>query len=124
MAKFFLRTGSAIVGIVLAIVLYMNFGIFEIKTVFMYPALKPGQHVLIHKTSAEQISIGDLVLFEAPFYDFDTQEGMLAVRRVSGIKDGTLRLECDAPAVAKDVLAVDEESGRGKVILWQKKNES
>lgn len=86
MAKFFLRTGSAIVGIVLAIVLYMNFGIFEIKTVFMYPALKPGQHVLIHKTSAEQIGIGDLVLFEAPFYDFDTQEGMLAVRRVSGIK--------------------------------------
>lgn len=49
---------------------------------------------------------------------------MLAVRRVSGIKDGTLRLECDAPAVAKDVLAVDEESVRGKVILWQKKNES
>lgn len=127
MAKFILRACSALAGIALAATFYLNFEIFEIEKVYMYPALEPGQHVLVSKAASEnidEINIGDLVLFEAPFYDFDTQDGMLAVRRVSGIRGNTLQLECDAPAVAKDVLTVKSEKIRGKVILWQKKNES
>lgn len=126
MAKFILRVCSAFAGIGFAIVFYLNFEIFEIEKVYMYPALEPGQHVLVSKAASADIgniNVGDLVLFEAPFYDFDTQDGMLAVRRVSGIKGNTLQLECDAPAVSKDVLTVKSENVRGKVILWQKKNE-
>lgn len=127
MTKFILRACSALAGIALAAAFYLNFEIFEIEKVYMYPALEPGQHVLVSKAASEnidEINVGDLVLFEAPFYDFDTQDGMLAVRRVSGIRGNTLQLECDAPAVAKDVLTVKSEKVRGKVILWQKKNES
>lgn len=127
MAKFILRIGSALAGVALAAAFYLNFEIFAMEKVYMYPTIEPGQHVLVRKAAAENIGdihVGDLVLFEAPFYDFDTQDGLLAVRRVSGIQGDFLSLECDAPAVAKDVLTVDSGKVRGKVILWQKKNEN
>ena len=117
MGKSILKAGSALGGIALAAALYTNFGIFEIESIFMYPTLEPGQRVIVQKTAADNIAEGDLVLFEAPFYDFDTQDGMFAVRRISRISGENIMLECDASAVYGDVLTVDRSKIRGKVIV-------
>ncbi len=116
MGKRILRAGSVLGGIALAAAFYINFEIFEIESIFMYPTLEPGQRLLVQKTAGDSAAEGDLVLFEAPFYDFDTQDGMLAVRRISGISGENVTLKCDAPAVYGDVLTVDRSKIRGKVI--------
>ena len=120
MGKRILKAGSALGGIALAAALYANFGIFEIENIFMYPALEPGERVIVHKTAVGSIEEGDLVLFEVPFYDFDTRDGMLAVRRVSRVFGENVMLECDASVVYGDALTVDRSKIRGKVIEFKK----
>ena len=120
MGRGILKAGSALGGIALAAVLYINFGIFEIESIFMYPTFQPGQRVLVQKTVADRAKEGDLVLFEAPFYDFDTQDGMLAIRRISRISGEKVTLICDAPAVYGDALTVDRSKIRGKIIEFKK----
>lgn len=124
LGKRVLKAGSALGGIALAAALHINFGIFEIESIFMYPTFEPGQRVLVQKTAIGSIEEGDLVLFEAPFYDFDTQDGMLAVRRISRISGETVTLECDAPAVYGDVLTLDRSKIIGKVIELKKLTKS
>lgn len=124
MGKLIFKAGSALGGIVLAAAFYINFEIFEIENIFMYPALEPGQRVLIQKTAADNVTEGDLVLFEAPFYDFDTQDGMLAVRRISRISGKNVTLKCDASVVYGDALTVDRSRIRGKVIEFRKLTKS
>lgn len=119
-----MRILAAATGILLAIVVFMNFEIFEIKTTAMLPVLEPGMCVLVQRCDASDVSVGDLVLYEAAAYDFDTQDGLMAVRMVSGKKDGKFRLSCSEEAVYGEETAVDGEKIWGKVILWERKNAS
>ena len=118
------RILAACFGTVLALVVFLNFEIFEIKGVSMLPELMPGQHVLVKKGTADDLNIGDFVLYETPFYDFDSQDGGRGIRKVAGIKDGEVRLSCSPDAVQAQTLTLPKEEILGKVILWQKKNES
>ena len=118
------RILAACFGTVLALVVFLNFEIFEIKGVSMLPELMPGQHVLVKKGTADDLNIGDFVLYETPFYDFDSQDGGRGIRKVAGIKDGEVRLSCSPDAVQAQTLTLPKEEILGKVILWPKKNES
>lgn len=118
------RILAACFGTALALVVFLNFEIFEIKGVSMLPELMPGQHVLVKKGTADDLKIGDFVLYETPFYDFDSQDGGRGIRKVTGIKDGEVRLSCSPDAVQAQTLTLPKEEILGKVILWQKKNES
>ena len=118
------RILAACFGTALALVVFLNFEIFEIKGVSMLPELMPGQHVLVKKGTADDLNIGDFVLYETPFYDFDSQDGGRGIRKVAGIKDGEVRLSCSPDAVQAQTLTLPKEEILGKVILWQKKNES
>lgn len=118
------RILAACFGTALAFVVFLNFEIFEIKGVSMLPELMPGQHVLVKKGTADDLNIGDFVLYETPFYDFDSQDGGRGIRKVAGIKDGEVRLSCSPDAVQAQILTLPKEEILGKVILWQKKNES
>lgn len=122
--KWTARIVAACFGTALALALFLNFEIFEIEGVSMLPELMPGQHVLVKKGTADNLSVGDLVLYETPFYDFDSQNGGKSVRKVTGIKDGEVRLSCSPDAVQAQTLTLPKEEILGKVILWQKKNES
>ena len=118
------RILAACFGTALALIVILNFEIFEIKGVSMLPELMPGQHVLVKKGTADDLNIGDFVLYETPFYDFDSQDGGRGIRKVAGIKDGEVRLSCSPDAVQAQTLTLPKEEILGKVILWQKKNES
>ncbi len=118
------RILAACFGTALALIVFLNFEIFEIKGVSMLPELMPGQHVLVKKGTADDLNIGDFVLYETPFYDFDSQDGGRGIRKVAGIKDGEVRLSCSPDAVQAQTLTLPKEEILGKVILWQKKNES
>lgn len=124
MGRQILRITAAATGILLAIVVFMNFEIFEIKTTAMMPVLEPGMCVLVQRCDASEVELGDLVLYEAAAYDFDTQDGLMAIRMVSGEKDGKFRLSCSEEAVYGREIAVDGEKIWGKVILWERKNAS
>ena len=118
------RILAACFGTALAVAAFLNFEIFEIKGVSMLPELMPGQHVLVKKGTADDLNIGDFVLYETPFYDFDSQDGGRGIRKVTGIKDGEVRLSCSPDAVQAQTLTLPKEEILGKVILWQIKNES
>ena len=118
------RILAACFGTALALVVFLNFEIFEIKGVSMLPELMPGQHVLVKKGTADDLKIGDFVLYETPFYDFDSQDGGRGIRKVTGIKDGEVRLSCSPDAVQAQTLTLPKDEILGTVILWQKKNES
>lgn len=115
---------AVLLGLVLAAVLFGNFEIFEVKSVAMMPILEPGQRVAVKKCGASEVDIGDLVLYEADAYDFDSQEGRKSIRIVSGKKDGKLKLSCSPEAVYGKALTIDEDKILGKVILWERKSEN
>ena len=115
------RILAACFGTALALIVFLNFEIFEIKGVSMLPELMPGQHVLVKKGTADDLNIGDFVLYETPFYDFDSQDGGRGIRKVAGIKDGEVRLSCSPDAVQAQTLTLPKEEILGKVILWQKR---
>lgn len=122
MAKHLMRCIAAMLGIILAVYCFFNFEFIEIKSVSMMPDLQSGQWVLVKRCAASEVNTRDLVLYDAPVYDFDTQDGLRGIRRVSGKKDGKFRLSCSPDAVYGEDLTLDEDKIWGKVILWERKN--
>lgn len=122
LAKWLLRCMAALLGVMLAVYCFFNFEFVEIKSVSMMPDLQAGQRVLVKRCVPSEVDTGDLVLYDAPVYDFDTQYGLKGIRRVSGKKDGKFRLSCSPDAVYGEDLTLDEDKIWGKVILWEKKN--
>ena len=49
-------------------------------------------------TGAPKVQVGDLVVYEAPYYTTDG-EGLQKIRRITGTRGSWLRLNCDAKTV-------------------------
>lgn len=122
LGKWILRLAAAVLGTVLALAVFVNFEIFEVRTTAMLPVLEPGMRVLVQSCDADDVELGDIVLFEAEFYDFDTQDGLRSVRMVSGMNGDKVRLSCSPEAVYGDELTIEADKILGKVILWERKN--
>ncbi|MCI8609434.1 MAG: S26 family signal peptidase [Firmicutes bacterium] len=117
MGKFFRRGLSATVGICLGLLLYSAVMVVEVKGSTMLPEMEPGDRLLVSRlTDGEHAQVGDVIVYEAPYYTIDG-EGRTLIRRVIGSRGGWLKVDCDTQTTKNQETLVAKEQVQGKVIL-------
>lgn len=110
----------AALGTAAGIILFSSLMVVKVEGSSMLPALEPGDHVLILQesllTGVPEIQVGDLVVYEAPYYTTDG-EGLQKIRRITGTRGSWLRLNCDVKTVKDQEKLIRTEEIQGKVIL-------
>ena len=76
--------------------------------------LEPGDYVLVSKWKKDNLAVGDLVLYEAPYYEIDGARYPL--RRVVGARNGWIQVGCDADLVRDSVQLIPAEYVVGTAI--------
>lgn len=71
MGKWLLRLLAAVLGTGLAAGLFCSFALVRVEGSDMLPTLEPGDYVLVSKWKKDNLAVGDLVLYEAPYYEID-----------------------------------------------------
>lgn len=110
----------AVLGTAAGVILFSSLMVVKVEGSSMLPALEPGDHVLILQesllTGVPEIQVGDLVVYEAPYYTTDG-EGLQKIRRITGTRGSWLRLNCDVKTVKDQETLLRTEEIQGKVIL-------
>ncbi len=110
----------AALGTAAGIILFSSLMVVKVEGSSMLPALEPGDHVLILQesllTGVPEIQVGDLIVYEAPYYTTDG-EGLQKIRRITGTRGSWLRLNCDVKTVKDQETLLRTEEIQGKVIL-------
>ena len=110
----------AALGTAAGIILFSSLMVVKVEGSSMLPALEPGDRVLILQesllTGVPEIQVGDLVVYEAPYYTTDG-EGLQKIRRITGTRGSWIRLNCDAKTVKDQEKLIRTEEIQGKVIL-------
>ena len=110
----------AALGTAAGVILFSSLMVVKVEGSSMLPALEPGDHVLILQesllTGVPEIQVGDLVVYEAPYYTTDG-EGLQKIRRITGTRGSWLRLNCDVKTVKDQETLLRTEEIQGKVIL-------
>ena len=110
----------AVLGTAAGVILFSSLMVVKVEGSSMLPALEPGDHVLILQesllTGVPEIQVGDLVVYEAPYYTTDG-EGLQKIRRITGTRGSWLRLNCDVKTVKDQEMLLRTEEIQGKVIL-------
>ena len=107
MGKWLLRLLAAVLGTGLAAGLFCSFALVRVEGSDMLPTLEPGDYVLVSKWKKDNLAVGDLVLYEAPYYEIDGARYPL--RRVVGLRDGWIQVGCDADLVRDSVQLIPAE---------------
>lgn len=109
---------GAAAGICLAIVVHCSFMITEMYDSSMFPAIEPGQKVLVFMPAGiDDIEPGDIVAYESPYHQIDGGR-RVSVRRVENIGDGKVVLICDAGIDDKDRTVIRTDDILGKVLTF------
>ena len=110
----------AALGTAAGVILFSSLMVVKVEGSSMLPALEPGDHVLVLQesllTGVPEIQVGDLVVYEAPYYTTDG-EGLQKIRRITGTRGSWLRLNCDVKTVKDQEKLIRTEEIQGKVIL-------
>ena len=110
----------AALGTAAGVILFSSLMVVKVEGSSMLPALEPGDRVLILQesllTGVPEIQVGDLVVYEAPYYTTDG-EGLQKIRRITGTRGSWLRLNCDVKTVKDQETLLRTEEIQGKVIL-------
>ena len=110
----------AALGTAAGVILFSSLMVVKVEGSSMLPALEPGDHVLVLQesllTGAPKVQVGDLVVYEAPYYTTDG-EGLQKIRRITGTRGSWLRLNCDVKTVKDQETLLRTEEIQGKVIL-------
>ncbi len=110
----------AALGTAAGVILFSSLMVVKVEGSSMLPALEPGDHVLVLQesllTGVPEIQVGDLVVYEAPYYTTDG-EGLQKIRRITGTRGSWLRLNCDVKTVKDQETLLRTEEIQGKVIL-------
>ena len=110
----------AVLGTAAGVILFSSLMVVKVEGSSMLPALEPGDRVLILQesllTGVPEIQVGDLVVYEAPYYTTDG-EGLQKIRRITGTRGSWLRLNCDVKTVKDQETLLRTEEIQGKVIL-------
>ena len=110
----------AALGTAAGVILFSSLMVVKVEGSSMLPALEPGDHVLILQesllTGVPEIQVGDLVVYEAPYYTTDG-EGLQKIRRITGTRGSWLRLNCDVKTLKDQEMLLRTEEIQGKVIL-------
>jgi len=128
--RIFCRILAAAAGIAAAVILFSSFMIVEVEDSTMMPRLMPGQKILVglyDRDSAgdrDSLATGDIIIYEAPFYDISGQNRYL-VRRVTGVRNRWIEVDCEAGMTAGAADIIEKEQVLGKVIkIWERRNAS
>jgi len=128
--RIFCRILAAAAGIAAAVILFSSFMIVEVEDSTMMPRLMPGQKILVglyDRDSAgdrDSLATGDIIIYEAPFYDISGQNRYL-VRRVTGVRNRWIEVDCEAGMTAGAADIIEKEQVLGKVITtWERRNAS
>ena len=110
----------AALGTAAGVILFSSLMVVKVEGSSMLPAVEPGDHVLVLQksllTGVPEIQVGDLVVYEAPYYTTDG-EGLQKIRRITGTRGSWLRLNCDVKTVKNQETLLRTEEIQGKVIL-------
>ncbi len=106
---------AAAIGITAAVALFSGFMVIKVEGSSMLPTLEPGQRVIINKLDTQDFSVGDLVVYKAPYYSIDGQ-GQYLIRRVVGVKDNWIKVGCEMDMVATDTEIIEKDIVLGKVM--------
>ena len=123
------RLLSAAAGIAAAVWLFTSFMVVEAGGSAVMPEIMPGQKVLValydrdNAAGRDSLTTGDIIVYEAPFYDIDG-EGRYLIRRVTGVRNRWIEVDREnAPADPASIIG--KEQVLGKVIkIWERRNAS
>ena len=108
---------SAILGIAAGLLIYTTLMVIQVEGSSMLPALEPGENVLVYRLDdGYDIHVGDLVVYEAPYYTTDG-EGKYLIKRVTGSRGRWLKVDCDTDTAQTRENFVDKEKILGRVIF-------
>ena len=97
MGKWLLRLLAAVLGTGLAAGLFCSFALVRVEGSDMLPTLEPGDYVLVSKWKKDNLAVGDLVLYEAPYYRSTargTRCGAWWARETAGFRSAVTRIWC------------------------------
>ena len=117
--KIFCFTFSAVLGVTVGLAVFSSLMLVTVGGSSMLPELEQGDRVLVLQesrvTGPLNLSVGDLVVYEAPYYTTDG-EGLLKIRRITGTRGSWLRLDSDLKTVGESEVLVRRSEIVGKVI--------
>lgn len=118
MKKFFLSAAAALVGICLGIAVHCTFMIVEEQSSAMLPDIEPGQKVIIYLLAKnDEIQVGDIVAYMAPYYTVDGENGIL-LKRVVEVTSEDFILSSDVQTTEDMRVKVSKEEILGRVIAF------
>ena len=109
---------AALAGIAAALMLFFGLTVAEVEDSSMLPELETGEKVLVLRCDNGDFastSVGDIVLYETPYYEIG-EKGSLMLRRIKSIKGDRVELRCDAGIDSERTETIKKERILGKVI--------
>ena len=119
LGKIFCLGLSAAFGVAAGLAVFSSLMLIRVEGSSMLPTLEPGGRVLVQKAAGLggelNLDVGDLVIYEAPYYTADG-EGLLKIRRITGLRGDWVRLDRDLETVGESEVLVRRSEILGKVI--------
>ena len=120
LVKIFCIGISAALGVAAGLAVFSSLMLVRMDGSSMLPTLEPGDRVLVWKESVIggplNLEVGDLVLYEAPYYTADG-EGLLKIRRITGQRGSWIRLDSELESVAESEVLVRRSEILGEVLV-------
>lgn len=120
LGKIFCIGISAALGVAAGLVVFTSLMLVTVESSTMLPTLEPGDRVLVRKASVISgplnLEVGDLVLYEAPYYTADG-EALLKIRRITGQRGSWIRLDSELESVAESEVLVRRREILGEVLV-------
>ncbi len=109
---------AALAGIAAALMLFFGLTVAEVEDSSMLPELEPGEKVLVLRCDTVDFtfpSVGDIVLYEAPYYEIGEKESTM-LGRVTGINGDRVEVGRDTGIDSERTETIKKERILGKVI--------
>lgn len=120
LGKIFCLSLSAALGVAAGLAVFGSLMLIKVEGSAMLPTLEPGDRVLVQKAEGLSrklnLEIGDLVIYEAPYYTADG-EGLLKIRRITGQRGSWIRLDSDLQTVDESEVLVRRSEILGEVLV-------
>lgn len=120
LVKIFCIGISAALGVAVGLAVFSSLMLVKMDGSSMLPTLEPGDRVLVRKESVISgplnLEVGDLVLYEAPYYTADG-EGLLKIRRITGQRGSWIKLDSELESVAESEVLVRRSEILGEVLV-------
>lgn len=120
LGKIFCIGISAALGVAVGLAVFSSLMLVKMDGSSMLPTLELGDRVLVLRESVISgplnLEVGDLVLYEAPYYMADG-EGLLKIRRITGQRGSWIKLDSELESVAESEVLVRRSEILGEVLV-------